>query len=241
METRARQVLDLLEKEAATGGGGQSAGKFEVDKMTLEQARKFAEDRGFDLSTVPDFDKNFKAAQKAAKKGWTKRKDMPVIETEDVRKLQTRLEKGTLDINKPFADDTDPKHPFPQGLSGLEAQKFMKRGLRDGSLKDDQIDVRITRVRVGDLSPIQKQIYFDKGFGSTIQFGLESSLDFIQNKSFFIISKDMRIIDGHHRFLSAMLIDPNMQVNALQIDLPLKKLLPLSLSYSDAIGRKRNQ
>jgi len=56
----------------------------------------------------------------------------------------------------------------------------------------------------------------------------------------FIMSKDLYIIDGHHRFLSGVLLDPNMQINALIIDLPIAKLLPLTLSYSDAVGNKRN-
>lgn len=227
--------------EISTGGGGQAPGKMEIDKMSLDDAVKFMSDRGLDPFTIPNFEKHFEAAKKKAKKGKTKRKDMPVIENEDVRKLQARLKNGTLDINKPLAKDTDPKNPFPQGLSGLEASKFMERGLKDGSIKDDQIDVNITRVKIGDLTPIQRQIYFDKSMGATIKFGIDTSIDFIKNKSFFIISKDKYIIDGHHRYLTAMLIDPNMMVNALMIDLPLKKLLPLSVAYSDAIGHKRNQ
>ena len=54
----------------------------------------------------------------------------------------------------------------------------------------------------------------------------KGSKNFIQNKSFFVVSGDNFIIDGHHRFLSALLIDPNMKINALSIDLPIKKLLP---------------
>ena len=56
-----------------------------------------------------------------------------------------------------------------------------------------------------------------------------------------MVSKDDRIIDGHHRFLSAVLVDPAIQVTALEIDLPIKDLLPLTLAYTDAIGNVRNK
>jgi hypothetical protein len=220
--------------------GGEESGKMEIHKMNIKQALDFASKKNFDISDIPGFEEHFEAAKDKAKKGWTKRVDMPVIETEDVRKLQARLKKGNIDINKPFADETSVKNPFPEGLSGLSAQSFLENGLKDGSIKDDQIDVNITKVKVNELKPIQKQIYFDKSMGSTIENGVKGSMNFIKNKSFFIISKDKYIIDGHHRFLSAMLIDPSIQVNALMIDLPLKKLLPLTKSYGDAIGNKRN-
>jgi len=239
--SRAIDLINLL-NEVGTGGDGQEAGKLEIAKISMQQAIDFMDNKKFDWKElIPDFEKNFKIAQDRAKKGWTKREEMPVIEDEDVRKLQARLRKGNLDINKPFADDTNPKNPFPQGLSGFEAAEFLERGLKDGSIKDDQIDVDISTAIIKDLTPIQKQIYFDIAIGNTIKFGLKSSIDFVSNKSFFILSKDKRIIDGHHRFLTGMLINPDMKINALVIDLPIKKLLPLTISYSDALGHKRNK
>jgi len=238
--TRASNIVDMLFEV-----GGQAAGKVEFVNTTLQQAHDFIDsikNKKLDLEKdLPDFDDNFKSAQALAKMGWTKRDEMPVIEKEDIRKLQARLEKGNLDINKPFAKDTDPGHPFPTGLSGMAAQKFLKNGLKDGSIKDDQINVEIAQVKVKNLIPIQKQIYFDKGFGETVKQGLKASQNFIQKKSFFVINNQNYILDGHHRFLSAMLIDPNMQVNALKIDLPLAKVLPLTVAYSDAVGNKRNK
>lgn len=221
--------------------GGQKAGKLEVDSTPLEKAREFAE-KGFNLDKeIPDFDENYKKAQSLSKLGKTKRKDMPVITDDDIKKFQKRLEDGNIDINKPLADDPIvKKNPFPEGLSGLKAKKWLELGLKDGSKTDDKIDVRITKVAVKDLKPIQRQIYFDKSMEAIQQFGAAASLDFVTNKSFFVVSGDNYIIDGHHRFLSALLIDPNAKVNALKIQLPIKKLLPMATAYGDAIGNKRN-
>ena len=55
------------------------------------------------------------------------------------------------------------------------------------------------------------------------------------------IKKDNRIIDGHHRFLTTVLINPKIKVNCLKIDLPIRELLPLTLAYTDAIGNVRNK
>ncbi len=223
--------------------GGQAAGKLEIDSTPLEKARKFAENDGnFNLDQeLPGFDENYKTAQKVARTGKTQRKDMPVITDDDIAKFKVRLAKGTLDINKPFAKDPAVKgNPFPEGLTGMKAKKWLDQGLRDGSKTDDQIDVRIAKVKVKDLKPIQRQIYYDKSMAGIQQFGVKGSKDFIFNKSFFVVSADNYVIDGHHRMLSALILDPNRSVNVLKIALPIKKLLPMATAYGDAIGNKRN-
>lgn len=234
----------LFEASPSTGAGGQSAGKLELMSTSLEKARAFCEKRNFDLDKeIPDFDEHFKLAKKIVKIGRTKRKDMPVINDDDVKAFQKRLEKGYIDINEPFAPETTKSNPFPEGLKGLRAQKFLEKGLKkyDGEKTDDIIGVSIRKVPVRKLKPIQRQIYFDKSMGATIKFGVKTTIDFLSNKSFFIISSDNRIIDGHHRFLSGIICDPSIKVNTLSIDLAIDRLLPLSRSYGDAIGNKRNK
>lgn len=233
---------EFLILEAAKGG--EASGKLELVKITFEEAKEFMEkeykkyDR--DFSEITNFKKNFDYTQKLAGKGKTKRKDMPVIDNDDVDNFKRRLEKGTLDIKAPWAESTLKGKPFPEGLSGYAAQDFLERGLNDGSKNDDVVNVRIEQKKIKDLKPIQKQIYFDKALGLTAKGGKKATIDFLTKKSFFVTSKDNFIIDGHHRWLSGNILDPEMVVNCLDIDLDLKKLLPLSLSYGDAIGNKRN-
>ena len=221
---------------------GQAAGTHEVLATPLEKARAFAEKKKFDLDKeIPDFDVNYKKAQALFKLGRTKRKDMPVINDGDVKKFQKRLEDGTIDINKPFAKDPELSgNPFPEGLSGLKAKKWLEKGLKDGSKTDDKIDVSITKVAVKDLKPIQAQVYYDKSMEAIAEHGVKTSSNFIFNKSFFVISGDNYIIDGHHRMLSALILEPKGKVNCLKINLPIKKLLPMATAYGDAIGNKRN-
>lgn len=225
--------------------GGQAAGKMEIGSTNVKKAKKYAEDL-FSANDrqlndhIPNFESNYKIAQKNASKGWTVRKDMPVITDEDVREFQSRLKKGSIDIRMPHADETDPKNPFPEGLTGKQAEIFLKAGYKDGEKKDDVVKVSMKKVAVKQLNPIQKQIYFDKSIAGIAQFGAEASEKFMTTTN-FITSSDYYIIDGHHRYLASMLLNPNMKVNCVVIDLPISKLLPLSLAYGDAIGNKRNK
>jgi hypothetical protein len=236
----------LYESIMGLNEAGQEAGKLELVKTDLPTAIEYGK-QAFDkhhkelYDEIPNFDKNYKFAQKQAGSGRTLRKDMPVIDGKDVKDFQSRLAKGNLDIDKPFSSNTG-SNPFPEGLRGEDAKKWLNNGLKinDGDAKDDIVKVKNVKVPVGKLKPIQKQIYYDKAMKDTSKFGAEGSRNFLENNTFFITSADNYIIDGHHRYLAGILIDPNMMVNTVQIDLPIAKLLPMSLAYGDAVGNKRN-
>ncbi len=243
MKTFYEHLIDDLVE-----AGGASAGKLELVKTKLDVARKYAEalfgTYGRELDTeLPNFDNGYKTAQRLAGSGTTKRKDMPVISDNDVKQLQNRLKSGSIDISAPFAKNNVPNDPFPNGLDTKIGDEWVVGGLKinDGDAKDDIVKVSMKKVAVGNLKPIQQQIYFDKSIANVAQFGSEGTRSFSGSaNNTFVISSDNRIIDGHHRFLSAVLVDPSIKVNCLMIALPIAKLLPLTLSYSDAIGNKRN-
>lgn len=225
--------------------GGQAAGQLEIAKTKLRDARVYAERlfarNGRDLDEqLPNFDSHYEQAKRAARQGWTQRRDMPVITDDDVKQLQARLKQGMIDIEAPYAPSTEPGDPFPEGLSREEADQFLERGLKDSDLSDDKVKLSKKRVTVSKLKPIQQQIYFDKSIAGIAENGVDGSRKFMTQISTFICSSDLYIIDGHHRYLGSMLLDPSMKVQCLVIDLPINKLLPLSLAYGDAIGNQRN-
>jgi hypothetical protein len=229
--------------------GGAKAGKLELLSTSINVAKSYAkkmfEKGGHDFEKqMPDFDRNYTLAQRSAKLGFAQRKDMPVISNNDVRLLQKRLSSGSIDINKPFAKNELPDDPYPQGLDQKTGKVWVNSGLAkaDGDPKDDIVKVSNEKIAVGNLKPIQAQIYFDKSIAKVSRDGVESSLNFLTSKNNnFVVSKDNRIIDGHHRFLTTVLINPKIKVNCLKIDLPIRELLPLTLAYTDAIGNVRNK
>ena len=229
--------------------GGKAAGKLELLNTNLLKARSYAEklfsknDKELDKE-LPNFDKNYVLAQKSAKLGFAQRKDMPVIDLKDVRLLQTRLAKGAIDISPPYAKNDIPDNPFPQGLDVKKGKHWVTHGMAmfDGDAKDDVVSAKFGQESVGNLKPIQAQIYFDKSIAKMADVGAEGSKAFQTKKeNIYIVSSDNRIIDGHHRFLTSTLIDPRLKVNVLKIDMPIKKLLKLTLAYTDAIGNVRNK
>lgn len=168
--------------------GGQSSGKLEMVNTPLSKVRAYALTQIPDLdSVIPKFDDNYLLAQKAAKQGKTKRKDMPVITGKDVAGLQLALKSGKIDIRKPIGSNTDIKNPFPEGLKGKEAIDFLNGGLAiyDGETEDDKVQIKSEKVEVGKLLPIQEQIYADKSIKFFTRGSVEDTREFLSNKSFY--------------------------------------------------------
>lgn len=229
---KLKAIYNQLLQEA----GGEEPGQIELRRVTVEDALAYCKKMGLN---VPKLEIHLRLAQKLFDYGKTKRADMPVIDEKDVKDFQSKLKSGLLDLEDPFSDRTDPSDPFPQGLSGTSATDWMRNGLRDKKRPDDVIKVYEKRIAAKDLKPIQQQVYLDKSVKSTVKFGIEGTTSFLNNST-LICSSDGRIIDGHHRYLSALIIDPNMMMKCLVIDLPISKLLPLATAYGDARGNERN-
>lgn len=222
--------------------GGEAVGRMELVHTHMDVAVEYAKRiLGDQYEVIDDFPTNFLMAQSLARNGWTLRKDMPVITGADVHEFKSRLEAGAIDIKAPYARGSS-HNPFPQGLTGKQAKFWLEKGLaiNDGSDIDDPVKVRFKRVRVSNLRPIQKQIYFDKSMDMLAR-GFAGLRNYLENKSILIASSDNFIIDGHHRFLGGVLYDPTINVQVLSIDLPIKTLLPMAIAYGDSIGNSRNK
>lgn len=211
--------------------GGASAGTHELVKTSSFRAYAFAKTQfkkeGNAINAdLPEFTENYEYAQFLAKNGHTKRKDMPVIATKQLKDFQRRLANGSLDIRNPYA---------PKGAPYFVAGKEDFDGQRD----DDKVKITSERVPVGKLTPIQKQIYIDKSIRHVAE-DIKASRKFLGGAQ-LVVSSDLRIIDGHHRWLTAMLIDPKFKIHVVKIDLAWQELLKISMEYSDNKGNKRNK
>lgn len=232
-DTRIRTLLELVDTNAP--------GTLEVAKIDYRTAKAYADSRinGNIEDLIPNFADNFRRLKALAGFGWTQRKDMPRIRRADVWLLQQRLLGGALDIRKPFAPETNGSNPFPEGLSGEQAELFVAAGFRDGSLSDDKVKVKKTSQPAKDLMPIQRQIYYDKCIGILLGEGIETHFANVKN-TLMVISNDKYIIDGHHRWAATILAKPTEHMIGIMVDLPIDLLLKVTLAYGDAIGNKRN-
>lgn len=241
-----RSLIESAQTIMLSEAGGQAPGNMEISRTSVsdayEHAARVMASYGLDIDEeIPDFKSNYQVAQRLASRGSTKRKDMPVIGKKDVRTFQKRLKNGYIDVAEPFR----PSHatdPFPEGLTGSEAKQWLESGLQkyDGESKDDKVETSLTSVAVNKMAPIQEQIYFDKSIETVAENGIDKTRRFITKEAILICSNDNYIIDGHHRFLSAMLVDPTMKAQVLKVDLPITTFLPMATAYGDAIGNKRN-
>lgn len=232
------KLKQLLKEQTLLESGGEKAGKLELSDVTSKQAFDFFQNIADDEITIINFEENFNIAKKIASKGSEKRKNMPVINLDQINTLQQHLEQGNLDV---FDLKTNKYHKsFPEGLSGKQAEEWLAHGLHDGSKVDDIIRVSRHKKMVCELIPTQNQIYVDKSIESIVEYGIFATKMFLTNQSLTIISNDGYILDGHHRWLSGMLLDQRLLVNVIEIDFDKKKLLKLLNAYSDAIGNTRN-
>lgn len=225
-------------------GGGESGWAVEVAKTPLEKARPIAQTilkkwaRDLDKE-LPDFDKNYELLYKRVKNSLgTLRRDMPVINADQIDSFVKTLATGKLDIFRPY---TYGKPVEAKDLYSLldGPGEFLELGLKDGSSKDDTIKASFKNTQVGLLKPIQEQIYFDKVMEMIGEHGAVKAGGFV-TKLTMITSKENYIIDGHHRFAAVLLSDPKIQQRTLQVPLDINQLLKLTLAYGDAIGNQRN-
>ena len=223
--------------------GGETGWSVEVHKTDLKKARVVVAEqlakKHRDLDeTIPDFDKNYQLLRKAVDGAWgVMRRDMPVINDNQIAEFQKLLKDGALDILKPFAKGHMLTDKEVQQLD--DKSDFVHLGFKDGKDNDDRMNAKLTHWPVKKLKPIQTQIFLDKTADMIAQWGPATQGSPV-TKLTLIISKEGYILDGHHRFSCAMLSDPNLQMSVLEVPMPIDDLLKLTLSYGDAIGNKRN-
>lgn len=221
----------------------EAANSMNVKSVSLSKAREYAEEQfekaGKDLDVeLPDFDKNYKLLQK--KMGAAKnisRIDMPVIDPQDMKLFNERLNSGEIDIFKPYAKG---KEYMPKSLPKEEGQVWVHLGKEDGNPNDDKVKGKIGTTPAKDLLPLQGEIWLEKLIGNIVKFGAPSSGSPIL-KATIIVSSDNYILDGHHRFGQAMLANPNLKLKSLNVDLPIDKLLKVGKTYGEAIGNSGRQ
>lgn len=124
----------------------------------------------------------------------------------------------------------DPKR-FPTKLSVVaqnpkDAQADVTLGVKDAdpSGEDDKIPVNGATFKVSELGPSQSTMRIGQAVGMALQAILAGKAG--GNLGAFI-SSDKRIMDGHHRWISSYMVDPNAKIGGYAVNFPAAQLIPV--------------
>jgi len=221
--------------------------KLNIARVPLKEARMYAESEfekaGKNLDKIiPNFDKNYEFLQTQMKKALDiPRLKMPVIEPRDMKKFESDIEKGRIDIFKPLVGNKEKWAPESwKPMSPKQGKNWIKLGIKDGDPNDDVIDAKIVGIQGKKLLPLQSQIWFDKTVAYLLEYGEPTGTSPVLTTT-IIISKENYILDGHHRYSQVMLFDPTLKMKALHIPLDIQLLLKITRTYGAAIGNTPNK
>lgn len=120
------------------------------------------------------------------------------------------------------------------------AKQAWQSGHTDGGEDDDSANAKSsTTVAVGKLKPMQNEVIPDKALTFALGYLRDGTPDLDDMEA--IISNDMYIMDGHHRWAARTLIDPAAQVKVAAVDMPADDLVSALNLYSKAAGKRGNQ
>lgn len=143
-----------------------------------------------------------------------------------------RISREYFSLNEDLPTDVVQKSEFPNPLPAAAAEKFMTKGMRDGSTQDDKVVSEMASFSAGSLKPSQTAVYLGKSLGMAINGVKGGNLG-------SIVSSDNYILDGHHRWAATMFNDPSATVEGIRVSLKIGDLVPVLRAAGDALGNER--
>ena len=121
---------------------------------------------------------------------------------------------------------------FPNPLNKRLKAIFQHKGDLDGSEGDDIVKTRPKNWKATKLKPSQSAIYLGKALGMAIGGIKGGDLG-------AMVSKDKRILDGHHRWAATLLSEPSATITGIEADLGIGDLVPVLRGLGDSLNNKR--
>lgn len=120
------------------------------------------------------------------------------------------------------------------------AKAAISSGNKDGGdPKDDKAaSAGETKTAVGRLKPMQKEVIPNKALAFALGFLRDGNPDLTNMEA--ITSNDGYIMDGHHRWAAATLINPAEEVRVTEVGLPASSLVTALNIWTKAKGRSGN-
>ena len=136
--------------------------------------------------------------------------------------------KDFLTEGLPIKEINPLKFPNPQ----KQNTEFFTKGKRDGDAYDDVVYTKEIGIPAKSLKASQDAVYLGKALGMAVGGVEGGDLD-------AVISKDNRILDGHHRWAATIFNNPSAKINGVKADLNIGDLVPVLRAAGDAMGNKR--
>ena len=128
----------------------------------------------------------------------------------------------------------DSKFPFPQPASAAEAEKVFTGGLKDGDPYDDVVNIQVSPdiAPCKDVFPTQREVILTNALEVALRIQL-GKLPLGGNIG-AVISEDLRIMDGHHRWAGSWLAGGgDVMIGGVWVGMPAKQLVPVLAAVGD--------
>ena len=127
--------------------------------------------------------------------------------------------------------EIDPKE-FDNPLTSAMKAIFPNKGKMDGDEGDDVVNTKKGSWAANKLKPSQNAIYLGKSLGMAVGGVKGGDLG-------SIVSKDKRILDGHHRWAATLLSAPSASIQGIEAQLGIGDLVPVLRALGDAMNNTR--
>ena len=127
--------------------------------------------------------------------------------------------------------EIDPKE-FDNPLTSAMKAIFPNKGKMDGDEGDDVVNTKKGSWAANKLKPSQNAIYLGKSLGMAVGGVKGGDLG-------SIVSKDKRILDGHHRWAATLLSEPSASIQGIEAQLGIGDLVPILRALGDAMNNTR--
>jgi hypothetical protein len=105
-------------------------------------------------------------------------------------------------------------------------------------LDEAELDGKIKKIKVSDLTPAQNEIFLDEIISNLLQKKkfVKKSLKGKLKDDEIIVSSDNYIIDGHHKWASAFILNPNCKIKCTKINIELKEAIEILTDLLEEIN-----
>lgn len=107
--------------------------------------------------------------------------------------------------------------------------EYIRENKIEDFLSKHKIEGSIEKVKVKDLKPAQSEIFLDEIIENILERKkfVKKSLKGKLKDDEIIISSDNYVIDGHHKWASIFILNPDAKIKCIKINLKLKKAIKL--------------